>query len=167
MTLTVPLMTESDLSVVCDRYLGVNTKKNKICKMNDQKFIFDWNMEEDMILLDFSIAAQGIAETGSRKTAAFTVGNGTRHLHHICGVGDLSLPHLTTLKINSLNQAFFAWLAAQSDIAIMQMDLNGVFCVRMAIGTEKTVEKDVDMALDVIGQEGQATLRKWERMWGL
>ncbi|KAG1818039.1 pyridoxal phosphate-dependent transferase [Suillus subaureus] len=74
-----------------------------------------------------------------------------------------SRPHLTTLELNALNRAFYARLAARSDIAITQTDLNGVFCVRMAIGAEKTVERDIDKALDVIGQEGRATLREWDR----
>jgi aromatic-L-amino-acid decarboxylase len=78
-----------------------------------------------------------------------------------------SLPHFTTLELNALNRAFYARLAARSDIAMTQTDLNGVFCVRMAIGAEKTVEGDVDRALDVIGQEGRATLREWERTRGL
>ncbi|KAG2153412.1 pyridoxal phosphate-dependent transferase [Suillus clintonianus] len=73
-----------------------------------------------------------------------------------------SLSHLTTTGLNDLNRAFYARLAARSDIAITQTDLNGVFCVRMAIGAEKTVERDIDRALDVIGQEGRAALGEWE-----
>jgi aromatic-L-amino-acid decarboxylase len=75
-----------------------------------------------------------------------------------------SLPHLTALELNALNRAFYARLASRSDIAITQTDLNGVFCVRMAIGAEKTVERDVDRALDLIGREGRATLREWENV---
>lgn len=71
-----------------------------------------------------------------------------------------SLPHL---ELNALNRAFYAQLAARSDIAITQTDLNGVFCVRMAIGAEQTMESDIDRALDVIGEEGRATLKEWER----
>lgn len=52
----VPPMTESDLSAVRDRYLGVNTKKRKIRKMNDRKFVFDWNAEEDTFSGDSPVA---------------------------------------------------------------------------------------------------------------
>jgi ATP-dependent RNA helicase DDX23/PRP28 len=52
----VPPMTESDLSAVRDRYLGVNTKKRKIRKMNDRKFVFDWNVEEDTFSSDSPVA---------------------------------------------------------------------------------------------------------------
>ncbi|KAG6335200.1 hypothetical protein ID866_3894 [Astraeus odoratus] len=53
----VPPMTESDLSAVRDRYLGVSTKKRKIRKMNDRKFVFDWAEEEDTLTIDSPIAA--------------------------------------------------------------------------------------------------------------
>jgi len=52
----VPPMTESDLIAVRDRYLGVNTKKRKIRKMNDRKFVFDWNVEEDTFSSDSPVA---------------------------------------------------------------------------------------------------------------
>ncbi|KAG1794187.1 pyridoxal phosphate-dependent transferase [Suillus plorans] len=73
-----------------------------------------------------------------------------------------SLPHLTTLELNGLNRAFYSRLAARSDIAITQTDLNGVFCVRMAIGAEMTTERDIDRTLDMIEQEGRATLKELE-----
>ncbi|KAG0693790.1 pyridoxal phosphate-dependent transferase [Suillus ampliporus] len=75
-----------------------------------------------------------------------------------------SLLHLATPELNALNRAFYARLAARNDIAITQTDLNGVFCVRMAIGAEMTLEGDIDKALDVIGQEGRAALGEWESM---
>ncbi|KAL4077038.1 P-loop containing nucleoside triphosphate hydrolase protein [Scleroderma yunnanense] len=53
----VPPMTESDLTAVRDRYLGVTTKKRKIRKMNDRKFVFDWAEEEDTLTSDSPIAA--------------------------------------------------------------------------------------------------------------
>jgi aromatic-L-amino-acid decarboxylase len=75
-----------------------------------------------------------------------------------------SLSHLTTSELNALNRVFYARLASRSDIAFTQTELNGVFCVRMAIGTERTVEGDIERALAVIGEEGRVALRKWERM---
>ncbi|KIM55099.1 hypothetical protein SCLCIDRAFT_1221393 [Scleroderma citrinum Foug A] len=53
----VPPMTESDLTAVRDRYLGVTNKKRKIRKMNDRKFVFDWAEEEDTLTSDSPIAA--------------------------------------------------------------------------------------------------------------
>ncbi|KAG2367488.1 P-loop containing nucleoside triphosphate hydrolase protein [Suillus spraguei] len=61
----VPPMTESDLSAVRDRYLGVNTKKRKIRKMNDRKFVFDWNVEEDTFSSDSPVAV-GLNRQGAQ-----------------------------------------------------------------------------------------------------
>ncbi|KAG9318808.1 P-loop containing nucleoside triphosphate hydrolase protein [Chiua virens] len=53
----VPPMTEKDLSALRDRYLGVTSKKRKVRKMNDRKFVFDWAEEEDTFTSDSPIAA--------------------------------------------------------------------------------------------------------------
>ncbi|OAX35426.1 hypothetical protein K503DRAFT_370304 [Rhizopogon vinicolor AM-OR11-026] len=75
-----------------------------------------------------------------------------------------SLSHLTTSELNGLNRAFYARLAARDDIAMTQTELNGVFCVRMSIGAERTVEGDIDRALAVIAEEGRIALQEWENM---
>ena len=49
-------MTDNDLSALRDRYLGVTSKKRKIRKMNDRKFVFDWAEEEDTFASDSPIA---------------------------------------------------------------------------------------------------------------
>ncbi|KAH7107572.1 P-loop containing nucleoside triphosphate hydrolase protein [Auriculariales sp. MPI-PUGE-AT-0066] len=43
----VPQMTGDDMSAIRSRYLGVDKKKRKIRKMNDRKFVFDWDEQED------------------------------------------------------------------------------------------------------------------------
>ena len=43
----VPQMTDADLSAIRVRYLGVDKKKRKIRKMNDRKFVFDWDTQDD------------------------------------------------------------------------------------------------------------------------
>ncbi len=40
-------MTETDLSAIRSRYLGVDKKKRKIRKMRDKKLVFDWDEQED------------------------------------------------------------------------------------------------------------------------
>ncbi|TRM61913.1 P-loop containing nucleoside triphosphate hydrolase protein [Schizophyllum amplum] len=42
-----PQLTTSDLSAIRSRYLGVDRKKRKIRKMNDRKFVFDWDAQDD------------------------------------------------------------------------------------------------------------------------
>jgi len=43
----VPPMSDTDLSAIRSRYLGVDKKKRKIRKMNDRKFVFDWDTQDD------------------------------------------------------------------------------------------------------------------------
>lgn len=43
----VPQMSDADLSAIRVRYLGVDKKKRKIRKMNDRKFVFDWDTQDD------------------------------------------------------------------------------------------------------------------------
>jgi ATP-dependent RNA helicase DDX23/PRP28 len=49
-------MTESDLSAIRSRYLGVDKKKRKIRKMNDRKFVFDWDVQDDTFAEDSPVA---------------------------------------------------------------------------------------------------------------
>lgn len=42
-------MTDDDLTAIRSRYLGVDKKKRKVRKMNDRKFVFDWDEQEDTL----------------------------------------------------------------------------------------------------------------------
>ncbi|KAJ7188572.1 pyridoxal phosphate-dependent transferase [Mycena filopes] len=60
--------------------------------------------------------------------------------------------------LNALNASFFARLARRPDLAITQTVLNGVFCVRFAVGAARTTEAHVRIAFAVIEEEAYATL---------
>jgi ATP-dependent RNA helicase DDX23/PRP28 len=68
------------LSAIRSRYLGVDKKKRKIRKMNDRKFVFDWDAQDDTFE-DDSPAAVG----GSRQGAQTMFGRG--HLAGMDGGG--------------------------------------------------------------------------------
>jgi ATP-dependent RNA helicase DDX23/PRP28 len=53
----VPPMTDDDLTAIRSRYLGVDKKKRKIRKMNDRKFVFDWDAQDDTFSEDSPVAA--------------------------------------------------------------------------------------------------------------
>ncbi|KAG6911463.1 hypothetical protein DXG01_014537 [Tephrocybe rancida] len=61
----VPPMTDGDLSAIRSRYLGVDKKKRKIRKMNDRKFVFDWDAQDDTFAAD-APAAVGGARQGAQ-----------------------------------------------------------------------------------------------------
>lgn len=74
----VPPMTDNDLSAIRSRYLGVDKKKRKIRKMNDRKFVFDWDEQDD------TYSAEAPAAVGSnRQGAQINFGRG-----HIAGMDD-------------------------------------------------------------------------------
>jgi hypothetical protein len=49
-------MTDDDLTAIRSRYLGVDKKKRKIRKMNDRKFVFDWDAQDDTFSEDSPVA---------------------------------------------------------------------------------------------------------------
>ena len=51
-----PPMTEKDLTAIRSRYLGVEKKRRKIRKMNDRKFVFDWDAQDDTLAEDSPLA---------------------------------------------------------------------------------------------------------------
>ena len=73
-----PAMTDSDLAALRSRYLGVDKKKRKIRKMNERKFVFDWDEQEDTFSADPS-ANIGVQRQG----AQVMFGRG-----HIAGMDD-------------------------------------------------------------------------------
>ncbi|KAF9532258.1 P-loop containing nucleoside triphosphate hydrolase protein [Crepidotus variabilis] len=61
----VPPMTDNDLTAIRSRYLGVQHKKRKIRKMNDRKFVFDWDAQDDTLAED-SPTAMGSNRQGAQ-----------------------------------------------------------------------------------------------------
>lgn len=61
----VPQMNDNDLSAIRSRYLGVDKKKRKIRKMNDRKFVFDWDAQDDTLTED-SPYAMGANRQGAQ-----------------------------------------------------------------------------------------------------
>jgi ATP-dependent RNA helicase DDX23/PRP28 len=71
-------MTDDDLSAIRSRYLGVDKKKRKIRKMNDRKFVFDWDTQDDTFAEDSPLAVGS-----SRQGAQVMFGRG-----RIAGIDD-------------------------------------------------------------------------------
>ena len=74
----VPQMNDNDLNAIRSRYLGVDKKKRKIRKMNDRKFVFDWDEQDDTLAED-SPTATG----ANRQGAQIMFGRG-----HLAGMDD-------------------------------------------------------------------------------
>ncbi|KAK7467003.1 mRNA splicing protein prp28 [Stygiomarasmius scandens] len=74
----VPPMNDNDLSAIRSRYLGVDKKKRKIRKMNDRKFVFDWDTQDDTFADDSPLAVGA-----NRQGAQVMFGRG-----HLAGMDD-------------------------------------------------------------------------------
>ena len=81
----VPPMTENDLSAIRSRYLGVDKKKRKIRKMNDRKFVFDWDEQDD------TYNAETPGAIGSQRQGA-QVGFGRGHIAGMDDAGGVIVP---------------------------------------------------------------------------
>lgn len=74
----VPQMNDNDLSAIRSRYLGVDKKKRKIRKMNDRKFVFDWDEQDDTLTEDSPMVVGA-----NRQGAQVMFGRG-----HLAGMDD-------------------------------------------------------------------------------
>ncbi|KAG6813747.1 hypothetical protein H0H92_007699 [Tricholoma furcatifolium] len=75
-------------------------------------------------------------------------------------------PDQTALSLdtlNDLNKAFFGRLSARRDIYLTQTVLNGVSCIRLAVGSLRTEKAHMEQACESIGIEAELTLKEWEQ----
>jgi aromatic-L-amino-acid decarboxylase len=63
--------------------------------------------------------------------------------------------------MNTVNQAFHARLLARNDILLTQTILNRIFCIRFAIGCERTREGDIYRAVEIIVEEAESVVKEF------
>ncbi|KAJ7647540.1 pyridoxal phosphate-dependent transferase [Roridomyces roridus] len=63
--------------------------------------------------------------------------------------------------LNTLNAEFHSRLTARTDLVLTQTVLNGIFCVRLAVGAQRTTETHIRSAFDAINEEARAALAVW------
>ena len=68
----------------------------------------------------------------------------------------------STESLNRLNQDVFGRLSARRDIMLTQTSLNGIFCIRFAVGATRTNEGHILDAYNVIVEEAKAALDAWD-----
>ncbi|KAI0807454.1 DEAD-domain-containing protein [Fomes fomentarius] len=81
----VPPMTNNDLDAIRSRYLGVDKKKKRPRKINDRKFVFDWDEQDD------TYNAETPAAIGSQRQGA-QVGFGRGHIAGMDDAGGAIVP---------------------------------------------------------------------------
>ncbi len=66
-------------------------------------------------------------------------------------------------QLNELNRAFYGRISARPDILLTQTKLNGIFCLRFAIGAASTKKEHIDSAWALLEEEARGTLSDWSR----
>jgi len=69
-------------------------------------------------------------------------------------------------SVNDLNRLFYGRISARDDIMLTQTTLNGIFCIRLAVGATRTTEAHVRTAYDVICKEAKIALEIWAKTSG-
>ena len=67
----------------------------------------------------------------------------------------------STESLNNLNRDVFARLSARRDIMLTQTSLNGIFCIRFAVGATRTNEGHIQGAYNTIIEEAKSALETW------
>ncbi|KAF7979481.1 hypothetical protein HWV62_42313 [Athelia sp. TMB] len=62
-------------------------------------------------------------------------------------------------SLDALNRAFHKALSARTDIFLTQTVLNGTFCLRFAVGSQRTEKADIRWAFEVAQEVGKAVLK--------
>ncbi|GAW02308.1 P-loop containing nucleoside triphosphate hydrolase protein [Lentinula edodes] len=83
-----PPMSSTDMDAIRSRYLGVDKKKRKIRKMNDRKFVFDWDAQDDTFAND--------PPPANRQGAQTMFGRG-----HLAGMDDIRPTSTQTSSITA------------------------------------------------------------------
>ena len=60
-------------------------------------------------------------------------------------------------ELNDLNRLFYSRISARNDILMTQTNVNNIFCIRMVIGAQRTTEKHIREAYDILEIEAKAT----------
>lgn len=71
------------------------------------------------------------------------------------------IPDHPLSSFNTLNRQFYTRLSAQPDIFLSHTQLLGAYCVRFAVGAERTTEEDIRSAVRILNEEGENTLANW------
>ena len=69
---------------------------------------------------------------------------------------------LDTDSLNDLNRLFYTRISSRNDILLTRTDLNGIICIRLAVGSARTEEKHIQQAFELLCAEAELTIRAFE-----
>jgi aromatic-L-amino-acid/L-tryptophan decarboxylase len=68
------------------------------------------------------------------------------------------------VSLNNLNRLFYERISARSDILLTRTELNGIFCIRFAVGAARTDETHIQRAFDLLCTEAESAIRTFENV---
>ena len=69
--------------------------------------------------------------------------------------------------LNNLNRVFYDRISVRHDVLLTQTVLNGIACIRFAVGAYRTEERHIDQAFKLLQEEGHIAIKEWENGRGL
>ena len=70
---------------------------------------------------------------------------------------------LSTDSLNNLNKYFYDRISGRDDILLTQTVLDGVFCIRLAVGAARTNSVHIQKAYDLLNKEAKIAIETWEQ----
>ncbi|KAG6866861.1 hypothetical protein C0991_008797 [Blastosporella zonata] len=73
---------------------------------------------------------------------------------------------LSLETLNQLNKLFYGRISARHDILLTPTVLNGVSCIRLAVGASRTNTVHIQQACELLHTEAELTLEEWKQTRG-
>lgn len=71
-------------------------------------------------------------------------------------------PEHSLEALNALNRIYHERISSRGDIIVVPTSVNGIFCIRFAIGAQRTTERHVRDAYDILEEEARLALAVWK-----
>lgn len=72
-------------------------------------------------------------------------------------------PAFSLESLNNLNMLFYGRISARHDIYMTQTVLNGVHCIRLAVGAVRTESVHIQHAFEILQKEAKLALEAWKQ----
>ncbi|KAG8997249.1 hypothetical protein FRB94_007779 [Tulasnella sp. JGI-2019a] len=67
-------------------------------------------------------------------------------------------------SLNQLNKTFFKHISTRPNVFIVQTDIHGMYCLRMAIGAARTEDRHIHAAFKIFEEGAETALKEWASM---
>jgi aromatic-L-amino-acid decarboxylase len=66
-------------------------------------------------------------------------------------------------ELNELNRIYFSRLSSRSDIMVVPTTINGIYCIRFAVGAQRTEDKHIRDAHNIFEAEAKTAIEVWQQ----